>query len=164
MKQYWQVVLWFLMSVVFAYFPFWFQRKLIFGAHIPLCILAAVSFDHMLAKRPTGWSRGLCRAVATAALFRDSGCDPNLILLINETKEVRVTTTLALLHKQRYDERPQALNRRSKPVDIVYASLQTSRFIPAFSGNTVLWSYSAMSVDFDDRLYGFKTYSEISGL
>ena len=32
----------------------------------------------------------------------------------------------------------------------------TSRFIPAFSGNTVLWSHSAVSADFDDRVVWFQ--------
>ncbi len=156
MKQYWQVVLWFLMSVVFAYFPFWFQRKLIFGAHIPLCILAAVSFDRMLAKRPTGWSRGLCLAVATAALFPLLVATP-IYLLINETKEVRDNDDASAYYISNDTMSGlRFLKQRSKPDDIVYASLQTSRFIPAFSGNTVLWSHWAMSVDFDDRVVWFQ--------
>jgi hypothetical protein len=43
LKRYWQLVVWFSLSVLLAYAPFWFQRKLIVGAHIPVCILAAVA-------------------------------------------------------------------------------------------------------------------------
>ena len=31
LQRYWQIVLWFLLSVAFSYLPLWFQRKLIFG-------------------------------------------------------------------------------------------------------------------------------------
>jgi hypothetical protein len=62
-KRYWQIVVWFLLSISFAYFPFWFQRKLVLGAHIPLCILAAVTFDFLLTK----WSNKRTRRVMTIA-------------------------------------------------------------------------------------------------
>ena len=46
--HYWHILVWFLLSAVLAFFPFWYQRKLVFGAHIALCILAAVVFDSIL--------------------------------------------------------------------------------------------------------------------
>ncbi len=79
MKQYWQVVLWFLMSVVFAYFPFWFQRKLIFGAHIPLCILAAVSLRPHARKATNGLESWVVPfASGYGCPLSAAGCDPNL--------------------------------------------------------------------------------------
>src|SRR4029077_4666708 len=45
----------------------------------------------------------------------------------------------------------RVLKNRSRPDDIVLASFETSRLIPAFSGNTVLWGHWAMSVDSKER-------------
>jgi hypothetical protein len=43
------------------------------------------------------------------------------------------------------------LKNSSKPNEVVFATWQTSRLIPAFSGNTVLWGHWAMSVDREER-------------
>jgi len=43
------------------------------------------------------------------------------------------------------------LKNQSKPDEIVFATVATSRLIPAFSGNTVLWGHWAMSVDRQER-------------
>jgi hypothetical protein len=156
MKEYWQVGLWFVMSLVFAYFPFWFQRKLILGAHIPLCILAAVSFDLILGKLPSGRSRRLCLAVTAVVLIPLLMATP-IYLLTNETKQVRANDDASAYYISNDAINGfKFLKQRSRPDDVVYASLQTSRFIPAFSGNTVLWSHWAMSVDFDDRVVWFQ--------
>src|ERR1019366_6031147 len=50
LKRYWHVTLWFLLSVAFAYLPVWFQRKFIFGAHVPLCLVAGIGFDLLLVR------------------------------------------------------------------------------------------------------------------
>ena len=43
------------------------------------------------------------------------------------------------------------LRQRSRPNDIVCATLDTSRLIPAMAGNTVLWGHWAMTVDNAER-------------
>src|SRR5205807_8960299 len=53
-KKYWQIALWFFLCLGLAYLPVWFQRKLVFGAQIPLSIIAGVAF---------GWVLGRCRMV-----------------------------------------------------------------------------------------------------
>ena len=84
MKEYWQLAIWFVMSLALAYLPFWFQRKLIFGAHIPLCILAAISFDLILAKCPRGRVRKLCLVAAVVVLLPLLASTP-VYLLMNES-------------------------------------------------------------------------------
>lgn len=160
MKKYWQLVVWFAMSLALAYLPFWFQRKLIFGAHIPLCILAAVSFDLILAKCPRGRVRKLCLAVAVAVLVPLLVSTP-IYLLVHETKEVRDNSGGGAYYISNDTMNGfEFLKQRSKPDQIVFASTQTSRFIPAFSGNTVLWGHWAMSVDFDERKAWFLSLFE----
>jgi len=43
------------------------------------------------------------------------------------------------------------LRKTSKPNEVVFATLSTSRLIPAFAGNTVVWGHWAMSVDLNER-------------
>jgi hypothetical protein len=150
MKGYWQVVLWFVLSVVLAYFPFWFQRKLIFGAHIPLCILAAISLDLVLAECPTVRMRQWCVAVA-AVVFAPLLLVTPAYLLVTQTEAVRNNSDGAYLISQDTMNGLDFLKHHSRPDDIVFASLRTSRFIPGFSGNTVLWGHWAMSVDLSQR-------------
>ncbi len=78
MKRYWQLVAWFVLSLALAYAPLWFQRKLIFGAQIPLCILAAISFDLLLAKCASGKTAKLALVAATVVLRSVAGVHAGL--------------------------------------------------------------------------------------
>src|SRR5205823_5402592 len=43
------------------------------------------------------------------------------------------------------------LSTHSDPNDVVFATIATSRLIPAFAGNTVVWGHWAMSIDLKER-------------
>ena len=43
------------------------------------------------------------------------------------------------------------LKARTRPDEVVFATWETSRMIPGYSGNTVLWGHWAMSVDLEER-------------
>jgi hypothetical protein len=149
-QGYWQLVLWFILSLGFAYLPFWFQRKLIFGAQIPLCVLAAIILDLSLTKvSPLERRAWLCMCAAAVAV-------PLLIAtpifqLVRTAREVEINE-----HNSYYipDDVLAGLNflkERTKPDEVVFATWETSRLIPAYSGNTVLWGHWAMSVDAENR-------------
>lgn len=149
-KRFWPVLLWFALSAVLAYFPFWFQRKLIFGAHIPLCILAAVSLDLLLNRLPAPRTRGRVTAVSAVILLPLLVSTP-VYLLARENREVRANTggyyyvsrdVMAGLH---------FLKTKTKPGDVVFARIETSRLIPGLAGNTVVWGHWAQSVDLAQR-------------
>jgi hypothetical protein len=150
MKQYWQLVLWFALSVGFAYAPFWFQRKLVFGAHIPLCILAAISFDLVLARVRVPQVRKLCLAAVTVAFVPLLALTP-IYLLITEYRVALNTADGDYFLSNEMLDGLNFLKRASKPADVVLATVETSRLIPALSGNTVVWGHWAMSVDYSER-------------
>jgi hypothetical protein len=150
LKRYWQLVLWFLLSLVFANLPWWFQRKIIFGAQIPLCILAGISLDLILTR--VSWLRSRNWALASAAIV----LAPLLIatpvyLLLSESREVRRNANGTYYISNEMLDALNFLKDNSRPNEVVFATYDTSRLIPAFSGNTVLWGHWAMSVDLEER-------------
>jgi len=150
-KRWWQVILWFVLSVAFAYLPFWFQRKLIFGAHIPLCILAAVSLDLLLNRFSNFRTRGWL-TVAAAVIFLPLLVTTPAYLLASENEQVRNNMTGAYYLSNDLMDGLQFLKKQTKPRDVVFAIYQTSRLIPGFSGNTVVMGHWAQSVDVEERL------------
>ena len=150
LKRYWHIALWFLLSVTLAYVPFWFQRKLIFGAHIPLCIMGGVAFDSILAK----WSSAPARKwamIATAVVFLPLLVSTPVYLLVSQDKEVKANEDGAYFLSNDIMEGLKVLRERSKPNEVVFATLATSRVIPALSGNTTVWGHWAMSIDHKER-------------
>jgi hypothetical protein len=150
LKRCWPVVLWFVLSVALAYFPFWFQRKLIFGAHIPLCIVAAISLDLLLNRFSKSRSRGWVTAVA-AIIFLPLLVSTPVYLLANENREVRNNTDGYYYISNDVMDGLQFLKTQTKPGDVVFGTVETSRLIPGLAGNTVVWGHWAQSVDMTQR-------------
>jgi hypothetical protein len=162
MKPYWQVVAWFGLSLALAYAPLWFQRKLIMGAHIPLCILAAIAFDLLLAKcasaKPTqaneAWvghpQARLGLAAATVVLVPLLALTP-MYLILMLSREVQANIDGVYYISPDMDAALKFMKQHSSPDDIVLATLGTSMMIPAYAGNTVVWGHWAMAVDADER-------------
>lgn len=150
LKRYWQVGLWFLLCFSCSYLPFWFQRKLILGAHIPLCILAAISFDLMLARISPPSRRKLTAAVAAIVLIPALVATP-VYLVKTERAAVQDNNKGAYFLSYDVLNGMKYLKDHSDPEELVLAGIGTSRFIPAYSGNRVVWGHWAMSVDFERR-------------
>ncbi len=150
LKGYWQVGLWFLLCFSCSYLPFWFRRKLILGAHIPLCILAAISFDLMLSRISSPSRRRLCATVAAIALIPLLIATP-VYLLKSERAAIRDNNEGAYFLSDDVVNGMKYLKDHTNPEELVLAGIGTSRFIPAYSGNRVLWGHWAMSVDFEQR-------------
>jgi hypothetical protein len=150
MKRHWSVALWFVLSVALAYIPFWFQRKLIFGAHIPLCILAAISLDLLLNRfsdfRKRGWV-----TVVTAIIFLPLLASTPAYLLASENSEVRNNADGYYYTSGDVMGGLHFLKTETKPSDVVFATVETSRLIPGLAGNTVVWGHWAQSVDMAER-------------
>jgi hypothetical protein len=150
MKRFWPVMLWFVLSVALAYFPFWFQRKLIFGAHIPLCIVAAISLDLLLNRFSNSRTRGWVTAVA-AIFFLPLLVSTSVYLLASENREVRNNADGYYYISNDVRDGLQFLKIQTKPSDVVFATVETSRLIPGLAGNTVVWGHWAQSVDLMER-------------
>jgi hypothetical protein len=150
MKRWWPVCLWFVLSVGLTCLPFWFQRKLILGAHVPLCIMAAVSLD-LLLNRFSNFRIRAWLTVTAAVVFLPLLVATPVCLLAGENKEVRNNTTGAYYVSHDLMAGLQFLKTQTRPDDVVFASYQTSRLIPGFSGNTVVSGHWAQSVDAQER-------------
>jgi hypothetical protein len=149
-KRYWQIVLWFFLCLALAYLPVWFQRKLIFGAQVPLAIMAGVAFGWMLTRCSVTATRRLALIVLAIALIPVLAATP-AYLLIQKDKEVKENVDDAYFANSDLIEGLKVLRALSKPNDVVFAEPATSRLIPAFSGNTTIWGHWAMSVDYEER-------------
>ncbi len=142
----WPVILWLVLSLAFSYVPLWFQRKFIFGAHVPLCILAGVSADLILERfwRPPRrrWAPVVAAMIGAPVLVATP-----IYLLGSELKEVRANADGAYFVNEELMEGLKYLEAQTVPSSVVFATPSTSRLIPGFSGNTVVWGHWAMSVD-----------------
>jgi len=150
LQRYWQLVLWFVLSLVFANLPWWFQRKIIFSAQVPLCILAAISLDLILTRASWPKSRNWTLVSGGIILLPLLIATP-VYLLVSESREVRNNSNGAYYISNELLDGLNFLKNKSRPDDVVFATYDTSRLIPAFSGNTVLWGHWAMSVDLAER-------------
>jgi hypothetical protein len=154
LKRYGQLILWFLLSLGLAYAPFWFQRKLIFGAQIPLCILAAIAFEALLTKWAPVHRRWF--ALGTAVILLPMAAATPLYLTIKQRAEVKANAQEAYLLSDEVMEGLTVLKQQSKPNDVVFASPHSSRLIAALSGNTTVWGHWAMAVDRKERMSWFQ--------
>jgi len=145
-----QILLWFVLAVALSYFPFWFQRKLIFGAHIPLCIMAAISFGLLLNRFANPRSRRWCIAIV-AIIFLPLLVSTPTYLFATENREVRNNTDGAYYVSNDVMDGLRYLKTRTNPGDVVFATPETSRLIPGLAGNTVVWGHWAMTVDLQAR-------------
>ncbi len=150
LKRCWPVIVWFVLSAVLAFFPFWFQRKLIFGAHIPLCIVAAISLDLLLNRFSNSRTRGWI-TTAAAIIFLPLLVSTPVYLLASENREVRANTDGSFYISGDVMDGLHFLKTQTKPRDVVFATVETSRMVPGLAGNTVVWGHWAQSVDLAER-------------
>lgn len=149
-KRYLLPVSWIVLSVVFSQLPFWFQRKFLFGVHVPLCILAGVSLGTFVAQVASRWRKtALFAALLAAAPVTLS---TQLFHLALQREIVRDNHEVAYYISDNLREAMKSLERESRSEDLVFAAVSTSTLLPAYSGNTVLWGHWAMSVDLSERL------------
>jgi hypothetical protein len=144
------VMLWFVLSVGLAYVPFWFQRKLIFGSHIPLCIMAAISLDLILNRFSNSRSRGRAAVVAAIIILPLLVSTP-VYLFASGNREVRNNADGYYYVSRDVMDGLHYLQTGTKPGDVVFATVETSRLIPGLAGNTVVWGHWAQSVDLPER-------------
>lgn len=150
MKKYLLPVSWLVLSLIFSHLPFWFQRKFIFGAHIPLCVVAGVSFEMFVAKAAGPWRKSV---VTAAALIAAAVALPTQAFHISLQRQiVRNNDEGAYYISGDLREGMKFLERESGAADLVFAAGSTSTLVPVFAGNTVLWGHWAMSVDLPERL------------
>ena len=123
--------------------PFWFQRKILFGVHVPLCLLggagAAEIARRIRGARIPAW--GLAAAAVAVAL-------PTWNLVAGDARAILASDERA----DYYVPRPmmdalEFLRARGTPDDVVLSSPATGGLVPAVSGKTAMFGHWAQSVD-----------------
>lgn len=139
-SRYWPLLAWLALGFGLSRLPLWFQMKLLFGLHLPLCLLAGAACG--LIWRQTSWrttillSGILLAFMTTFSLWTDAVREhPERPYRIGSD----VMEGLAFLQKD------------SRTDDIVCASPATSLLIPVYAGNTVIWGHWAQSAGFTAR-------------
>lgn len=142
------IVVWVAAALGLAYAPVWFQRRLVMGIHIPVCLLAAIGVCD-LARRA---SRG--RAAVRIAL---------VIGLVATTTPTHYVNYREALESARDDPAayyvPESLAAALRFLDehvpseaVVLAHPHAARLIPGASGNAVTLGHWAQSVGNDQHL------------
>ena len=159
--KYWQLILWFIAALGLSYSPVWFQRKLIFGAQMPLCILSAVVLD-AIRQRFAGTALLKWTLAATALLLFPVFTATSFEILRSMREQVSSNRDGAYYISDEMIEGLNVLAERSRSDDVVLATVSTSRLIPAFVGNTVIWGHWAMSVDYNERRAGINRALDVA--
>lgn len=147
LRRHWPLMLWIALSAALCSSPLWFHNKYVFGAHLPLCLLAGAAVDPLLVR--FGWRPS--RAAAAAAL---AFAAMPLTQFVHLREAVAVVTENADGEYRLSAGMKKALEflrEHSRPQDVVFAEPKTSGKVCAFAGNTVFWGHWAQSVDFDAR-------------
>lgn len=149
-RQAWPFVLWAGLDLILSRFPVWFQGKLIFGAHLPICILAAISFDSFRSAIRGQTAKKLF--LAGGALLLPLASYSQVVVFRNAVSEMRENADSDYFMSSDKMAGFEYLKEHSHPDDLVFAGIVTSAMIAAYSGNTVLWGHWAQAVDYDQRL------------
>jgi hypothetical protein len=145
----WVVATWLLI----AYAPFSFQRKMIEGMHLPLCVLAAAFVGDYVLARP--WRSAAMAAVGLVALtipsnaffVRRAGGD----LLTNNAEYLWVLMPPHYLTRDEYDAMVW-LREHTRPDDAVLCTNLMGSYIPGVAGNTVFVGHWAETIHFGSKL------------
>jgi hypothetical protein len=136
------VVIWFLVSLILAYLPFALQRRFLVGIYIVSSLLAVLVIL-VISKNPSTQSRIyriiLCLSLPGAAI----------ILLVMASGIISRAPSLYLTKSEN-----NALNwlaNNSPKGSLVIASPELGNFIPARSGNCVIYGHEFESINSEER-------------
>jgi hypothetical protein len=146
-RKYWPLWTWLGLSLTLTYCPIWFRIKYIFGAHLPICILAGAAVEPLLGTLP-------CRRAwkaALAALVLSLMCATQVCNFREGLEEVKANDDGMYRIGDGMMAGLRFLEARGDHSALVFAAPPTSAKIAAFSGNTVMWGHWAQGVDARER-------------
>jgi len=136
----WPLALWMALGLAFAYLPVWFQRKFLFGVHVPICVLAAIGLH------------ATCRDVRLIILAVALTIPTTLHVVATQLETCRLPSAREVYYlSDEIRDVLDALRERTRASDVVLSSYPVSRVIPAYAGNTVIWGHWAQSVDLEEQ-------------
>jgi len=140
---------WVLSAFGLAYFPVWFQNKMMGGIHIPICILAGIAVDKFLRIIPMRGKLVQTAFLALLILFTL----PTHIVNFNILKKDLAQDRKHYFLPASLQEALSYLDKNSKPDDVVLSYSYISAMFPGESGNTVMFGHWAQSVDAAEKAH-----------
>jgi hypothetical protein len=155
------LVSWAASTMLLTYLPFSFQRKMVEGLHVPLCILATIGLlEYLLPvvlnfswlKRFAVW-RGYTRTGLRQLLLYSviMATFPSSLYLVAEASASTVLGNPLLYYGAKEVEAVDWLKENTERTDTVLASYKIGRFIPAYAGNKVFMGHIIETVQVDQK-------------
>ncbi len=147
-------LVWIVAAALLVYAPASFQRRLVHGAHLPLCVLAASGVSRLRA-----WIAARARAVArrdrlprgvlaaAAALLLSAS---NIWMISENVKAYRSGVAPYYLRRE-YLDAFRWLRESTWPDHAVLSSLATGSFIPGIAGNTVYVGHWGLTLSVHEK-------------
>jgi hypothetical protein len=132
---------WGIVNGLLLYAPFSLQRRLVTGLHIPLCVLAATALSRYVRPRFSPARR----AVILGAIIVLTMPSNLFVLMVSMGGAAQHDPRLYLYRDE--VEAMTWLQENTQPTDIVLASPTTSLFIPAWTGNRVLYGHPFETIE-----------------
>jgi hypothetical protein len=146
------LALWLVLGAALIYAPLPFQRKLIEGLHVPICLLAALSFDDL-------WSRRPRRAVVLTVLLVALSLPSSLLFVRRGMRDLLENNRryLVNLMPPLYLDGDQRaafafLSQHARPTDVLLANSLLSNYAPSIAGLKVYCGHWSETPDFRHAL------------
>lgn len=126
--------------------PVWFQRKLLFGAQLPLALLAGAAVAE-LAERDGGGRRV---AAGLTALALALGAPSWGYIAYNTRLSLSLRESGRYYVSERVQEGLDALAKLGGTEQVVFCAVETGGLVAMSTGKTVVWGHWAQSVDYEE--------------
>jgi hypothetical protein len=136
---------WVIVNCLLLYAPFSLQRRLVTGLHFPLCVLAAMALSRYVLPR-----FALARRTVILGAIIVLTMPSNLFVLMASMAGAAHHDSRLYLYRDEA-EAMTWLRENTQPTDIVLASPATSLFIPAWTGNRVLYGHPFETIQAKDK-------------
>lgn len=142
-------MVWVAVTAFLVYIPFTYQRRLIHGVHLPLCLLAVGGIE-VLRTRAQEWKAARSRAASVLG----RGAAPALLVVMSLSNISMIAHDLRIYRvgfapyylRSEYIEAFRWLRDNTRPDDAVFCALETGSFIPGTAGNTVFLGHWGLTL------------------
>ncbi len=146
----WLVTIWAVVTLLLIYIPFNLQRRLISGLHIPICILAAVGFKHLIAQLKVRHQRQLQTAFVSVGLIGTLFVWTIPAFGALQSPELGPPTALLYLREDEV-EALQWLNQNTNFDNVILAAPRLGLFIPAQTGARTFYGHPFETVEAEKK-------------
>jgi hypothetical protein len=142
------VVAWLLAQGVLLAAPVGFQRKFVWGLHVPLCLLASAAAVHWIRAGTSGLGPRLRRAaIGAGAACLVLACSPGSVVFYSHLFERNRRRLFGDYLPRQTLEGLRWIEQNAGPDDVVLASSRIAPLIPGHTGRAVFEGHWAQTID-----------------